>query len=384
MVTELRGEGVQRSRKRNIQIVFGLFIGLLLFFTLFSNTLQSLSLPKVRTENPTFGKIEHKFEGSGNLQPLFEARLTNPAGWKVTAIDVKEGDNVLQGQVLITYDSKTAERELQDELAQWEKQKIDLQNVQDRYIASATEGDAAKIRSSGRDIESLKLDLGIQERKIVELKDRLANHKQIAAPFDSFVTKVNAAQGLASTGEPDVVITNNSRGYRMDLLLDTSLLSSLEMAIEEKLQVEVRMLPERRSKIIEGTVYEIADAEPRADHSSGKQAAIAQKIVRVKVVDSDLKGGEQAFVKFAKLSRQEGRIISNESIHEDRQGNYIYVIEERKGALSNTFIIRKVRIQTSEANDKETMLESGNVNLNDLIVLESSEPLQDGNRVRLQ
>lgn len=384
MVTGLHEAVVQRGRKRNIQIVFGLFIGLLLFFTLFSNTLQSMSLPKVRTENPTFGNMEHKFEGSGNLQPLFEARLTNPAGWKVTAIDVKEGDYVLQDQVLITYDSKTAERELQDEQAQWEKQKIDLQNVQDRYIASATEGDAAKIRSSGRDIESLKLDLGIQERKIVELKDRLANHKQIAAPFDGVVTKVNAAQGIASAGEPDVVITNNSRGYRLDLLVDTSLLSSLEIAIEEKLQVDVRMLPDRQSKIIEGSVYEITDAEPRADHSSGKQAAVAQKIVRLKVVDSDLKGGEQAFVKFAKPSRQEGRIISNESIHEDRQGKYIYVVEEHKGALSNTFFIRKVRIQTSEANDKETMLESGNVNLHDLLVLESSEPLQDGNRVRLQ
>lgn len=384
MGAELHEELGQRRRKRNIQIVFGLFIGLLLFFTIFSNTLQSLALPKVRTEQPTIGRMEHKLDGSGILQPLAEAKLTNPAGWKVIAIAVKEGDIVKKGQTLVAYDSKTAERELQDELARLEKQKIELQNAQDQYIASATEGDAVKSRSAGRDIETRKIDLGVQERKINELRDRLASHKQIAAPFDGIVTKLNAVEGQASTGAPDVVLTNNSRGYRLEILVDTSLLSSLGIAAEEKLQVEVRIPPDQQPKIIDGTVYEIADAEPRMDSSSGKQAAIAQKVVRAKIVDPDLKGGEQAFVKLAKPSRQEGRIISNEAIHQDREGKFVYKIEEQKGALGNVFIVRKARVQAVESNGKETMIESSSVQVHHLIILESSEPLQDGNRVRLE
>lgn len=46
-----------RRRKRNIQVVFMVFMGLLLFFTLFSNRIQSLTLPKVRTEKPTKGNL---------------------------------------------------------------------------------------------------------------------------------------------------------------------------------------------------------------------------------------------------------------------------------------------------------------------------------------
>lgn len=46
-----------RRRKRSIQVVFIVFMGLLLFFTLFSNTLQSLTLPKVRTEKAANGSL---------------------------------------------------------------------------------------------------------------------------------------------------------------------------------------------------------------------------------------------------------------------------------------------------------------------------------------
>ncbi|OPA73845.1 RND transporter [Paenibacillus selenitireducens] len=384
----LNDEPEKRRRKRNIQIVFSIFIGLLLFFTLYSNTLQALVLPKVRTEKLVMGSLVHTFEGSGALLPIAEAKLSNPAGWKVSAIAVKEGDRVKKGQTLITYDSKSAERELQDEAAQWEKQKIDLQNIQDRYIEAATDGDETKLRSASRDIEMRKLDLGVQERKLNELKDRLANQKKITSPYDGVVTTLNAVEGMTSTGEPDVLITNNRRGYQFELLVDASLLSSLGIAMEEKVQVEVRPQSGQQAKVIEGTVHEITDAAPRMDNSANQTSkmtvTIAQKVVRVKVVDSELKGGEEAFVKLTKHSRQEGQMTTNEAIHQDREGKFLYKIEERKGALGNDFVVRKVRIQSSETNDKETMIESRDLNLNDLIILESSEPLQEGNRVRLQ
>ncbi|WP_314592090.1 biotin/lipoyl-binding protein [Paenibacillus terrigena] len=62
------------------------------------------------------------------LQPMLEAKLSNTAGWKVEKILVKEGDRVKKGQKLILYDSKTAERELKDEVTVLNKQKIGLHN----------------------------------------------------------------------------------------------------------------------------------------------------------------------------------------------------------------------------------------------------------------
>ncbi|GIO99582.1 hypothetical protein J14TS5_46680 [Paenibacillus lautus] len=72
---ELGKGAADQRRKRIIQVVFLGFMGLLLIFTLFSNTLQSLSLPKVTTEQPKSGGIELAIEGSGILQPIAEAKL---------------------------------------------------------------------------------------------------------------------------------------------------------------------------------------------------------------------------------------------------------------------------------------------------------------------
>jgi HlyD family secretion protein len=219
---ELEEERGNRRRTRSIQIVFLVFMGMLLFFTLFSNTLQSLTLPKVRTEKAANGNLLFKLESSGILQPFAEMRLSNPAGWKVRKILVKEGDRVMKGQPLIMYDSTTAERELEDQLAYLEKQKIDLQNVQDQFIQLNTEGDEFKIRNARRNIETLKLDLGVQERKINELRDRLTNQREMIAPVDGIINKLNAIEGGASAGDPDTVISNSSLGYRLDISADAT------------------------------------------------------------------------------------------------------------------------------------------------------------------
>lgn len=382
----IKEEPEKRRRKRNIQIGFGLFFGLLLFFTLFSNTLQSLSLPKVGTVQPALGRLEYTFEGNGILRPLKEVALTNPGGWKATAIVVKKGDFVKEGQTLITYDSKAAEDEVQDLLIQLEKQKLELQNVQDQYIVLATEGDGIKSRSVGRDIATRKLELGALERKINNLKDRLANQKQITAPFDGVVTKVNAVKGQSSTEGPDVVIASSSEGYRLDLLINASLLTPLEMTVGSKLQVDVRSSSSQQTNLLEGTIYEITDAASREDsgESSNKAAMTEQKVVSVNVVEPGLKGGEQAAVKHVKPLREEGWIIANEAIRQEGGKKFFYKIEEKKSVLGNDFVVRKVVIQSSETNGKETMIITPGLGPNDPIIKESSHPVQDGNRVRLE
>lgn len=387
MDMELQNETADRRRKRNIQVAFIAFIGLLAILTLFGNTLQSLTMPKVRTEKAVNGSLVHTLEGSGILYPVGEEKLSNPDGWKIRKILVKEGDHVKKGQKLILYDSKSAERELQDEVTHLEKQKIELQNTQDQFIQATMEGDELEIRNVKREIETRKLDLGVQERKIDELRDRLASQKELTAPFDGMITKINAVEGLAS-GEGDVLIANDRLGYRFEMTADAKLLSGLGISIGEKIEVQVNTSQEQQTRIVDGTIDEMANAEPRTDNSSsldsGKIRTIPQKVLRIKVIDAELKGGEQAWVKLEKRSNQEGFVISNAAIHQDREGMFVYKIDEQRGALGNVFVARKFKLDSSETNDKETMIQSGSLFEGELIVVESSEPLQDGDRVRLQ
>jgi HlyD family secretion protein len=388
---ELEKERGDHRRTRIIQIVFIVFMGMLLFFTLFSNTLQSLTLPKVRTEKAANGSLIFTIESSGILQPFAEMRLSNPADWKVRKILVKEGDRVMKGQQLIIYDSTTAERELEDQLAYLEKQKIELQNVQDQFIQLNTEGDEFKIRNARRNIETLKLDLGVQERKINELRDRLTNQREMIAPYDGIINKLNAIEGVASTGDPDALISNSSLGYRLDISADATLLSSLGISVGDKVEVKVHTTIDteqaQQIRMIDGTIDEIAPAEPLIGSSNGETGLtppIPQKSLRIRLADSELRGGEKAEVKLEKRSQQEGLVLSNEAIHEDSEGTFVYKIEEMRGTLGNSYMARKVRIRSSEANGKKTMIQADNLYMDELIIMESSEPLQDGNRVRLQ
>lgn len=375
-------------RKRSVQLISVGFLGLLIFLTLFSNTFQSITFPKVRTEQLASGGLLYKIEGSGTLRAVVEAQLTNPAGWTVLDILVQEGERVKKGQQLITYNSQSAERELDNELAHLKKMNLELQNLQDQFILSAKGSDEVESRRASRAIEMLKLDLSTQERKIQELRDRLASGRVLTAPFDGLVTSVNAVQGLGSLGEPDVVVSNSSEGYQLDVLVDSMPLTRLGIAVGAELEVEVQAAMESSTRFLEGTILEVMDAglqnEGAAGEGTGETPPTLLKVLRIKVVDAELKGGERAKISIEGRSRLEGLVVSNEAIHRDREGKFVYKIEETRGALGNVFIVRKVRIPSSEWNDQETMLQAGSLYEGDLIVVESSEPLQDGNRVRLQ
>ncbi|MCY9593330.1 RND transporter [Paenibacillus chitinolyticus] len=377
------------KRKRNIRIIAGLFIGGLILFTLFSNTLQALTLPKVRTESAVYGSLVHTLEGTGVLRPLAEEKLSNSAGWKVKAVLVKEGDRVKKGQKLVSYDSKSAERELQDETTQLEKLKIELQNAQDQFIAASTEGDELKVRSVTREMETRKLDISMQERKVTGLREALADQKDLAAPFEGVITKVNASAGTKPAGEPEIVIADSAKGYRFEFAADAALLTSLGITAGTKIEVGLGT-PDQQPRLIEGTVEETAEAEPLAAGSSGAEAGesggrtAARKSLRIQVEGPELKGGDRAVVKLTKRSVQQGFKVSSDAVHQERDGKFIYKIEEQKGALGNVFVVRRVPVRSSETNESETVIQSDSLNEKDLIILKSSEPLQDNNRVRLQ
>lgn len=117
---------------------------------------------------------------------------------------------------------------------------------------------------------------------------------------------------------------------------------------------------------------------------TGLNRTIPRKLIRINVFNAELKGGERAWVNIEKRSRQQGLVVWSEAIHYERDGMFVYKIDEQRGALGNVFVARKVRIQVSERNDHEALLLADSLYEGDLLILESSEPLQDGNRVRLQ
>ncbi|GGH30929.1 efflux RND transporter periplasmic adaptor subunit [Paenibacillus segetis] len=371
-------EQTKSGRKRMIRLLSGLFISLLIVFTLLSNTLTALTLPKVIVVETSRGQLIHMFQGSSVLKWMTEVTLTNSTGWKVKSVDVKEGEVVKKGQKLVLYDSTEAEQQILDEQASLQKLKLSMEELQSSYIEAVQSGDEMSIRSAKRVIETSKIDLGVQQRKIQKLQDHLTNNRELVAPFDGIVTQVNATDGLiSSNGGADVRISNGSLGFEM--LAPAGIADLLE--IGEKLDVQVGG---KNVKQVEGQIAEIQDTNSIDTGSVGNGTTLnsPMKNILVKVQDESLKGGDRVHMELIKPTSDDAILISNKAIHKDGNGSYIFKIEERSGPLGNTYYVRRTSIIVADSNEQVSAVTQG-VFEGEQIIVESSDPLQDGDKVRM-
>ncbi|SFJ85806.1 MULTISPECIES: efflux RND transporter periplasmic adaptor subunit [unclassified Bacillus (in: firmicutes)] len=412
-------EQVVARKKRNIKIISSLFIGLLIILTLFSNTLANWNLPKVTTDKPRNGQLTQTFTGNGELLPQEEAKLSNSSvEAKVKEVHVKEGDRVKKNQLLVTYDSKKSEQEILDEEATLQINKLALNDAQANYNEAKknqqenrsndqpnNEQDnqqenksnnqpnggisETSIQSLKTAVESKKIEISVQERKIKNLKEELEKSKNLIAPFDGVVTKINAKKDqLSAKEEGDIILSDESKGFKVELQVPSDL--AMHLKVGEKIEMK------GNAKSLEGELIEIKNIESnenerleeqgkQQDEQKGEQTPATpqpQKRILVKVQGEELKKGEQVE---AKLTKQitKGVLIPNKVIKRDNQGTFVYTIEEKKGPLGNAFYIEKSPITVGESNGQETIVLEG-VYEKDQIVLDSSEPLKKGERVKVK
>lgn len=374
-------ERSEAGKKKKIRVIGGIFFGILLLFTFFSNTLLSLTLPKVLLATPSGGSINHIIAGSGMLIPLESAELKSDIGWKVKTVHVKNGDSIVKGQALITFDSKAAELQILDEQMTLKQQKMQLEGLFDSYVGASKNGDPMLIKAARRGVDIQKLQIEAHERSIQTLQDALQSNRQMLAPFSGIVTKINAMEGVPS---PTINLSNASKGFRLSVALDANLVSLL--SIGEAIEVTVKgHRVEEEAKTVNGVITEIQGAQSEEPAALAKESSgtLTQK-VSITVQDAELKGGESASIELFKSipTDEDTVLVAKAAIHEDPSGKYVLLVTERKGTLGNGFYVRKSNIKIVDSNESIVAVQGG-IYPGDQVIIESSEPLQQGDRVRL-
>lgn len=374
-------ERSEAGKKKKIRVIAGIFFGILLLFTFFSNTLLSLTLPKVLLATPSGGSINHIIAGSGMLIPLESAELKSDIGWKVKTVHVKNGDSIVKGQALITFDSKAAELQILDEQMTLKQQKMQLEGLFDSYVGASKNGDPMLIKAARRGVDIQKLQIEAQERSIETLQDALQSNRQMLTPFSGIVTKINAMEGVPS---PTINLSNASKGFRLSVALYANLVSLL--SIGEAIEVTVKgHKVEEEAKTVNGVITEIQGAQSEEPAALAKESSgtLTQK-VSITVQDAELKGGESASIELFKSipTDEDTVLVAKAAIHEDPSGKYVLLVTERKGTLGNGFYVRKSNIKIVDSNESIVAVQGG-IYPGDQVIIESSEPLQQGDRVRL-
>ncbi|OAB41874.1 hypothetical protein [Paenibacillus glacialis] len=74
-------------------------------------------------------------------------------------------------------------------------------------------------------------------------------------------------------------------------------------------------------------------------------------------------------------------LVPNKAIHKEGDQAYIFGIEERNGPLGNDFYVRKTYIKILDSNETQSAVEG--LWEEQQIIVDSSDPLQEGDKVRI-
>ncbi|MFC4807965.1 efflux RND transporter periplasmic adaptor subunit [Paenibacillus sp. GCM10023250] len=363
------------SRKRIIRWIAGLLFGSLIVLTLFSNTLYSLTLPKVTVERPSAGSLNPEFKGSATLAYVSELDLSNPEGGKVQQVLVKEGEEVKKGQPLILYRNDDTVDQLDSERDTLTKLQLPIESLQRAYIEAANAADPAAQSAARTALESAKTDMAAQERRIQRLESRLAEQRELKAPFDGVIESVHAVEGMPSgSGEADVRIADMEKGLQFELQVPVYMASVLNIGNPLEVVAEDKIV-----RSVQGTLMEIGEFDSEAAHPDQADAETVR--LHVGLHDKTLRAGDRVELKLELQGNEDALIISSEAVHKDRDGAYVFVIDDRKGPLGNARYARKVSVTISAVYDSSTAVVDS-LSEDESVIRESSEPLSDGTQVR--
>lgn len=231
------------TRKRKILIGAGVFL-LVAILMLRAVAAGRGDAVRVRTENVERRDLVARVSATGHIEPKTAVDISADVSGRIVQLTVEEGDDVVEGQLLLVIDDarfqaalQRAEASLADARAREaqargsaEQARRDFERIRDLKsrlpeMVTDTEFETARTLSEvqGRIHESAQHGVEIARASVREAEDQLSK-TVIRAPMSGRVTRLNVERG-----ETAVVGTMNNPG---SLLLTVSDLSVMEAVIE--------------------------------------------------------------------------------------------------------------------------------------------------------
>jgi HlyD family secretion protein len=411
-------------RKKVLQKVSITFLLIILFFTFFSNTINNLSLPVVTTEKPINGSLINALAASGTITEKEAIEIYADGNRKVNEVKVKAGDIVTKGQELIILDNTDLINQLKDENARLAQKKLNLSKLQeavsetnilsinknielarqklqeaevklsdlkDKYSkgqAVMEEVNAAEtnvkntrmdydivqnakektVKDNGRDANSLKLDIEMQERKVNDINNKI-NNSAIKAEADGVVLEVNAVKNrMYNNSQPAVKLSNSNGGYSITFTVDS------EAADLVKEGTEINITLESTNKQKKARVDTIRD---------NVQMRGQKKDIAVSLTSEGVNLGEPAAINIRSKSKSYNTLIPVDALREGDDGYYVYVISQKKGTLGDEYFAKQVNVTVEDFDSSKAAVSDGIMPM-DKVVVTTDKNLSDGDQIRLQ
>lgn len=202
------------------------------------------------------------------------------------------------------------------------------------------------------------------EDKIEKLEDSI-NTVEIVAPASGYVMNLSAAAGdtLTTAAVAEIIPENAdcSVEFKFSATVAQNMYTGMELTTSEY-WIDSCVI----------TSIKIDSSNPRDS-----------RIVKCHLEGASIWPGETITVVADRANSNYDAIISSSAINEDNAGSFVYVIQQSTSALGDKYTVHRVSVSV-EATDGSRSAISGDGIEGAQIVTRSDEPLNDGDRVRLQ
>lgn len=408
-MAETSFESNQKRKKRILRISY-IFVGVMLFLTFFSNTINNFSLPRVSAQQPVSGALIKEVTASGVIQARETVKVYSRQGRLVNEVKVKSGDIIKKGDVAVVLDKDDIEQQLEAEMLRYDQAKLMLEKLidmgsnigaaernletakdnldrkKDLFDSGAISGEDVKQaenailqaeselknerrrqRDNEKDIKIQQNSIKLAELNIETFRKELNEESTLISPVDGFINELNVTPGsLVNGGSPVFSVDDSSKGFEVKIAVNRE--KAQYLAVGDTAEITVKSLD---SDLVSGTIREIA--ESAQDRGEMKELFIDMPV-------DGISGGERCDIYIYKKTRAYDILVPNTAVGTDDKGKFVWVQKENKGPLGSEFYVQKAYVTVGDSDSSKTAVISG-ISSDEQIIISYSKNISDGCRV---
>ncbi|WP_308638211.1 efflux RND transporter periplasmic adaptor subunit [Paenibacillus silvisoli] len=196
------------------------------------------------------GTIEVHVSGTGSLAPLDRQTVKATEQGTVEKVNVKEGDIVKKGDVLLTVEGEDNTDKISSEKLNLESKQLDLEDTRTKLKQASEEAEIASLKLS---LKKQQLAIEQSQSTIADLQDSEGG-ETVTAPIDGTVTTLNVVAGDSLNPSTELLEIANYASLQMVVGIDELDISKVK--IGQSATVSVEALAEQS---FTGKVVKIAD-----------------------------------------------------------------------------------------------------------------------------
>ncbi len=304
---------------------------------------------------------------TGSLAPVRQVALSAEVSGRLVDVNVREGDAVKAGDVLVTFDTETLDSQLAQAQANAEATRVQLTQARTDFERTRNLVDKGLTASNSLDNARTKLDqltasLAAQETMVANAKTA-RGRAVVTAPFDGVISKRAVDPGqFAGTGAPLVTLVDMTK---LEMQATAPVSYAPDLAPGLSVDISVEGFGERK---FTGTIDRL---NPVANAGS----RMLPVYVTLSNEDGALRGGMFATGRIVLEARADGIAVPAGALRHDVDGDYVLVIADDHAERRPVGLVRSW--------DNGTLEEVTGLAAGDLAVIEPLPELRAGDQVQL-